>query len=258
MTSFQDVFKRTEIKYLLTEEQYRALRERLTGIARVDKYGETDILNIYYDTPDYRLIRDSLMKPVYKEKLRLRTYGTPKDGTAVSFIEIKKKYKGIVYKRRIDAPLHAAERYLSGRGELLQRSQIKSEIDSMLAQYPGIRPAMAISYTRIAMAGIEDSELRITFDKNIRWRTDNLNLYAGPKGEDILAPGQYLMEMKIKDAFPLHLSRILSELGIFPISFSKYGRGYEIMTARALAAGVNTVYAGSFAISGEKGEVAYA
>ena len=257
MSTFQEVFKRTEIKYLLCEEQYEALMHRLQGIAEVDKYGESDILNIYYDTPDFSLIRTSLEKPVYKEKLRLRSYGTAKD-ESTSFIEIKKKYKGVVYKRRIDAPYRKAKNYLDDRGELLQTSQIRSEIDAFKAGYAGLRPAMAISYKRIAMAGIEDPNLRITFDRQILWRTDHLELTEGAKGEDLLQDGQRLMEVKIANAFPLELSRFFSELGIFPVSFSKYGRGYEVMMSRRMAGAYIYQLAGSAAAKGHGGSVAYA
>ena len=255
---FQEIFKRTEIKYLLSEEQYQALRKQLQGIAEVDNYGESDILNIYYDTPDFSLIRTSLEKPLYKEKLRLRTYGTPRDGSATSFIEIKKKYDGIVYKRRIDAPYSRAKGYLEGRNELSQTSQIKSEIDAFKKGYKDLRPAMAISYKRIAMAGIEDPELRITFDREILWRTEKLDLSEGPKGEALLMPGQHLMEVKIANAFPMELSRIFSELSIFPVSFSKYGRGYEVMTARALSQAVYLNTAENLLLAGRKGAMVYA
>ena len=162
-------FKRKEMKYLLNKEQYLGFMERIKDMAEVDAYGQTSILNIYFDTPDYQLIRTSLEKPVYKEKLRLRSYGTPTDETN-SFIEIKKKYKGIVYKRRISAPYKEAKDYLYEDVPLETPSQISAEIDYFKKSYPGLRPAMAISYDRIAMAGIEDPELRITFDTNIRYR----------------------------------------------------------------------------------------
>ncbi len=234
MSGFQEIFQRTEIKYLLSEEQYLALRDRLQGMAEVDQYGETDILNIYYDTPDFSLIRASLEKPLYKEKLRLRSYGTPGE-QSTSFIEIKKKYKGVVYKRRIDAPYMDAKEYLEGKKDLEQRSQIKSEIDAFRTGYEGLKPAMAISYKRIAMAGTEDPELRITFDREIRWRIEGLDLREGAVGEDLLKKGQRLMEVKIANAFPLELARMFSELGIFPVSYSKYGRGYQTMALRMAA-----------------------
>ena len=226
MAGFKDVFQRIEVKYLLDDMQYTELRKRLEGMAEVDSYGKTSILNIYFDTPDYKLIERSLEKPVYKEKLRLRTYGVADDDTN-AFIEIKKKYKGVVYKRRISMPYAKAIDYLVGGKRPEERSQISDEIDYFLKYYKGIRPAMAISYDRIAMAGINDPELRITFDTNIRWRTNDLSLKKGNVGKDILLPGQHLMELKIAGAMSTELARILDELNIRQVSFSKYGRGYE-------------------------------
>ena len=225
MAGFKDVFQRIEVKYLLDDMQYTELRRRLEGMAEVDSYGKTSILNIYFDTPDYKLIERSLEKPVYKEKLRLRTYGVADDDTN-AFIEIKKKYKGVVYKRRISMPYAKALDYLVDGKRPDKRSQISDEIDYFLKYYKGIRPAMAISYDRIAMAGIEDPDLRITFDTNIRWRTDKLSLKEGNVGKDILLPGQHLMELKIAGAMSMELARILDELNIRKTSFSKYGKGY--------------------------------
>lgn len=225
MAGFKDVFQRIEVKYLLDDMQYTELRKRLEGMAEVDSYGKTSILNIYFDTPDYKLIERSLEKPVYKEKLRLRTYGVADDDTN-AFIEIKKKYKGVVYKRRISMPYKKAMEYLVDGKRPEQRSQISDEIDYFLKYYKGIRPAMAISYDRIAMAGTTDPDLRITFDTNIRWRTDKLSLSEGNVGKDILLPGQHLMELKIAGAMSIELAKILDELNIRKTSFSKYGKGY--------------------------------
>ena len=154
MGKFKAVFERVEKKYVLSEEQYRALRERLQGIAKVDEYGETGIYNIYYDTPDFHLIRQSLRKPKYKEKLRLRSYGIAGDDTP-SFIEIKKKFKGVVYKRRIELPyeeaLHALLAEEKEPEEKEDGNQISHEIKYLLRHYEGIRPAMAVAYDRIAM-----------------------------------------------------------------------------------------------------------
>lgn len=226
MGGFKDVFERIETKFLLDDMQYTELMKRLENMAAIDSYGKTSILNIYFDTPDYKLIEKSLEKPVYKEKLRLRTYGIANDETN-AFIEIKKKYKGVVYKRRISMPYAKAVDYLVNGKEIEKRSQISDEIDYFLQFYKGIRPAMAISYDRIAMAGIHDPELRITFDTNIRWRTDKLSLTEGNVGKDILLPGQHLMELKIAGAMSVEMARILDELNIRQTSFSKYGRGYQ-------------------------------
>ncbi|WP_034445150.1 polyphosphate polymerase domain-containing protein [Butyrivibrio sp. AE2032] len=234
MAGFKDVFQRIEVKYLLDDTQYTELMKRLENMAAIDSYGKTSILNIYFDTPDFKLIERSLDKPIYKEKLRLRTYGTAKDDTN-AFIEIKKKYKGVVYKRRISMPYSEAIDYLVNGKPIEKRSQISDEIDYFLQYYKGIRPAMAISYDRIAMAGIEDPDLRITFDTNIRWRTDKLSLKEGNRGKDILLPGQHLMELKIAGAMSMELARILDELNIRKTSFSKYGKGYvEYMYGKAV------------------------
>ena len=231
MGLYQEVFERREVKYLLNEKQFVGLMNRLRGYAVVDEYGDTDILNIYFDTPDYLLIRTSLDKPVYKEKLRLRTYGTPVDDTN-SFIEIKKKFDGIVYKRRISAPYRKALNYLTNKSGLevaYNNRQIASEIAAFRNDYTGLEPKMMVSYKRIALVGIEDPGLRITIDRNICWRTDRLDLAYGGDGRDILEKGQYLMEIKIADAMPIELSAILSDLAIFPVSLSKYGKGYMDM-----------------------------
>ena len=225
MAGFKDVFERIEVKYLLDDRQYTELMKRLENMAAIDSYGKTSILNIYFDTPDFRLIERSLEKPKYKEKLRLRTYGVADDNTN-AFIEIKKKYNGVVYKRRISMPYKEAIDYLVNGKEPAKKSQISSEIDYFLQFYKGIRPAMAISYDRIAMAGIYDPDLRITFDTNIRWRTNNLSLSEGNVGKDILLPNQHLMELKIAGAMSTELARILDDLNIRQTSFSKYGRGY--------------------------------
>ena len=214
MSEFKEVFERKEIKYLVDDDQYKELMPVLEKFAAVDEYGLSKINNIYYDTPDFRLIRASLDKPVYKEKLRLRTYGETGDDTN-SFIEIKKKYKGIVYKRRISGKYADTYEYLAGHGCIPDHS---------------LRPAMIIRYDRIAMAGIFDRDLRVTFDTNIRWDTRKMDLRTSDRGKQILKPWEKLMELKVVNAIPLELSRKLSELNVFPVSFSKYGRGYADMT----------------------------
>ena len=234
MSKYIEVFKRTEIKYLLDSDQYRKLFSFLEGFARVDDYGLTRINNIYFDTPNFQMIRTSLDKPLYKEKLRLRTYGPTKDSTN-SFIEIKKKYDGIVYKRRISGEYKAAYDYLVNNKKPLDDSQISREIAGVLDMYDSLRPAMRISYDRVAMAGIKDPEFRVTFDTNITWNKDVLDLREDAGGVPILEEGQYMMEIKVANAMPIGLARKLSELRIFPTSFSKYGRGYQQMMKMRMA-----------------------
>ncbi|MBQ6621260.1 MAG: polyphosphate polymerase domain-containing protein [Mogibacterium sp.] len=241
MKNYQQTFKRVEVKYLLNERQYTELRERMQAHLEPDRFGETSILNIYYDTPDFRLIRTSLDKPVYKEKLRLRCYGTPGNDSP-AFIELKKKFKGVVYKRRIDMSYTSALTYLRTRIAPVVRAedlQIKREIDYFFRFYPDLAPRVALSYDRIALAGIDDPSFRVTFDTNIRWRDTHLDLRFGNGGESLLEPGQHLMELKFGGGMPLWLAHDLSDLGIYKTSFSKYGKAYESMIAeqRTSAAG---------------------
>ncbi len=232
MGQYKEVFMRNEIKYLISKKQYDALLERLENMVRVDEYGRTEIMNIYFDTDDYRLIRTSLDKPVYKEKMRLRTYGVPGDESN-AFIEIKKKYNGVVYKRRISTSYSKAVDYLiEDRGLVHDDNQKLGEIEEMRHIYGKLKPAMTICYERVAMVGIEDPELRITFDSNIRWRTKEMDLKNGTYGRDIIGRDQYLMEIKIANSMSMELAKILSELRIFPVSISKYGRGYTDMIFR--------------------------
>jgi hypothetical protein len=223
---FEGFFKRYEKKYLLNEIKYDQLLQSLKDKLEIDAYGDTSICNIYFDTPQHLLIRNSLEKPVYKEKLRLRSYGTPTEGDMV-YVELKKKYKGIVYKRRVKLELSEAEQYLYYRRPLDHPSQIEKEIDWFLRFYQDIEPSMYISYRRIAMYGTEDPQLRITFDTEIQWRDTDLWLEYGSWGNQLLQDNERLMEIKIPGAMPIWLAHILDEMEIYPISFSKYGKGYQ-------------------------------
>lgn len=245
MENYQAVFKRKEIKYLLSREERDALLPILKAYMEPDAFAHSSISNLYYDTPDFRMVRRSLEKPMYKEKLRLRSYGTPKD-TSTVFPEIKKKAMGIVYKRRISLPYQEAVSFLSGQqiasadtcdGTTQQipstdmydgtTQQILHELDWMLASYEDLAPRVFLSYERDSYKGIADPSLRLTLDQDILFRTDRLDLREGAFGEAILLPDQTLMEVKISNAAPLWLAQALSEIGIFPVSFSKYGRAHE-------------------------------
>lgn len=217
------VFERVEKKYLLNPAQLSALREQLSGKMCEDCFGRYTISNLYYDTDTYELIRHSLEKPVYKEKLRLRCYGKASHNTDV-FIELKKKYKGVVYKRRETLPYSAALAFLSG-SSVDASSQILREINAFRERY-NVSPRVFLCYDRTALAGVDDPELRLTFDTNVRFRQTELRLDNGTFGTDILPAGCTLMELKANGAIPLWLSQILSELQIFPTSFSKYGVCY--------------------------------
>lgn len=230
--SYQDSFRRYEKKFLLDTDQYQSFLSCLKETASVDQYGLSVIHNIYYDTPSWYLVRRSLEGPVYKEKLRLRTYGQPDDST-IAFIEIKKKFKDIVYKRRIAMPYPDACRYLrTGIRERFKdysSEQIAREIDWFLSSHPGIRPSMVICYDRVAWAGKADPEFRVTFDAGIRYRIKDLDLRMGSDGIPLLTPKQVLMEIKIPEAMPLVTARALDRSGIRMTSYSKYGMGFRSM-----------------------------
>ena len=225
------VFERYEKKYLITNTQREALISALADYIVPDEYGAYTISNIYYDTDSYELIRASIEKPVYKEKLRLRSYGTPKEDDMV-FLELKKKYKGIVYKRRLTLPYHQAVRLLQ-KTDVTDGSQILSEIEYFLSQYPVSEKAF-ICYDRVAYTGVENHDLRITFDTNIRFRQIALQLDEGTWGDTLLSQDQVIMEIKIPGVFPIWLSSLLSTLEVFPISFSKYGSCYKEFIANEL------------------------
>lgn len=232
MENYQAVFKRKEIKYLLSREKRNALLPILEAHMEPDAFAHSSISNLYYDTPDFRMVRRSLEKPMYKEKLRLRSYGTP-ENTSTVFPEIKKKAMGIVYKRRISLPYQEAVSFLSGQQiastDMCDGTtrQILHELDWMLASYENLSPRVFLSYERDSYKEISDPSLRLTLDQDILFRTDRLDLREGAFGEAILLPDQTLMEVKISNAAPLWLAQALSEIGIFPVSFSKYGRAYE-------------------------------
>ena len=229
----QQSFERIEKKYILTQAQYRALLDGMNTYMKTDAYGQYTICNVYYDTPHFDLIRASLEKPVYKEKLRLRSYGTPQNESKV-FAEIKKKFDGVVYKRRAVLPCAEAVNYLAGGACPLPQDQICREIDWLLNFYRP-EPKVFIAYDRTALAGIECEDLRVTFDTGLRWRDWVVDLRSGDFGKPLMPPEQILMEIKIPGTAPLWLSRLLSENGVFPASFSKYGTCYkQNLAARAV------------------------
>ena len=233
MAVFQFTFKRYETKFLITKEQYEELLKRLDGRMVDDFYAHSLIQNIYYDTPDFLLIRRSIEKPIYKEKLRVRAYGVPTEEQPV-FVEIKKKYKRVVYKRRIHVPLGQANAFLAGKAPCPEPGQIGNELSYFVSHYEGLRPAMYISYERYSLASPTDSVLRITFDTNITWRLDDLDLTKGVYGRKLDLEDKILMEIKIPDAFPLWLIQIFEDLGIRRVSFSKYGAAYKEALAEGL------------------------
>lgn len=222
---YQDVFCRKEKKYLLTAEQYRHLRDGVIAHGmRPDEFGLHTIASLYYDTPDYELIRHSLEKPIYKEKLRLRVYGSQVLPDDTSYVEIKKKFKGIVYKRRIAVPLPEALQSLQQGCFHEDHGQIGREINWFLQRYP-LSPACWLGYEREAFFS-DTEDVRITFDENIRFRADHWDVTLPPEGKRLLAEDMYLMEVKVPFAIPLWLVALMNECGVQSRSFSKYGTAY--------------------------------
>ena len=264
MATFTDVFERKEVKYRLDAGQHRAMVAALRGRMAPDAFGRARIVSRYLDTPDRALIERSLDKPLYKEKLRLRAYGDPRADDRV-FVELKKKYKGIVYKRRVGCSLAAARAYLDGAPyeeacarfplpdpvmadeSLSPHSvQIAREIDEFIERHRPLKPSMLIVCERTAYASIAcgdcdgaaapapvdvPDDLRITFDAGIVYR----DLFASrpDAAHALLSVGDAVMEIKSSGPYPLWLVRALDACEAYPTSFSKYGEAYRACTAAA-------------------------
>lgn len=230
-----EVFNRRESKFIINRHVYKEIEARLLEYMELDDYNKSHefytISNIYYDTKDNHLIRTSLSKPKYKEKLRLRAYGVPHEDEQV-YLEIKKKVCGIVNKRRTALSLKEAYNFVNtGVKPELQsymNRQVLNEIEYILKIYD-LEPKVYLAYDRKALFGVRNRDLRITFDTNIRTRRYDLKLESGDYGESLLESDQWLMEVKAEKDIPVWLSKILTEYKIMPTSFSKYGNEYQKM-----------------------------
>lgn len=220
---YESIFKRVEEKYLLTLEQWKLLFKRINKNIERDKFYKSTICNIYFDTEDNDLIINSLEKPLYKEKVRLRSYSVPSLDDNV-FLEIKSKYKGIISKRRIKLTLNDFYQYLYADNPPCD-AQIMKELDYLFKYYKLI-PSYFIAYDRKSYRGCIEKDLRITLDSNLRSRKEDLKLELGDAGKKFFDSDKYIMEIKTLGSMPLWLVRNLSELKIYPISFSKYGSIY--------------------------------
>ena len=223
--AFQTVFKRYELKYLLTQQQKQAVLAAMEPYMQLDQYGRTVIRNLYYDTPTYLLIRRSIEKPAYKEKLRIRSYAQV-DGDGTVFVELKKKYRDVVYKRRLALPNQKAMAWLAGETPC-HGGQIAKEIDYFQGFYGTLRPAVFLSYEREAYYDRADRDFRVTFDENVLCRRHDLSLQSDIGGTPILPEGRILMEIKCAGGIPLWMTEVLTRHHIFRTSFSKYGTAYQ-------------------------------
>lgn len=234
--AFGVTFKRFEKKFLLSPNQFNALMIEIDKRFDPDKYGQTKICNLYYDTDDFVQINRSVDKPVFKEKVRLRTYGVPNDSTT-AFLEVKRKFNKIVYKRRIHLPYIDAIKFGVKDSDLnIESTQISKELSYLFDFYKTLSPRFYISYDRCAYFYKETSDIRITFDKNLTWRDYDLDLRLGSYGEQLLPDGYTIMEIKVPNTVPLWLAKLLSELKIYSTSFSKVGTAYKTMLAKKTGA----------------------
>ena len=226
--AFQTVFKRYELKYMLTTQQKKKVLSAMEPYMKLDKYGRTNIRNLYYDTDTYLLIRRSIEKPIYKEKLRIRSYSQATPSSTV-FVELKKKFKHVVYKRRISLTNDEAMAWLSGEKHTDKHTQISNEIDYFMELYGTLHPTVFLSYEREAYYSNDGTDFRVTFDDTILCRQDDLSLTSEVYGTPILPAGRVLMEIKCSGGIPLWMTEVLSREKIFKTSFSKYGTAYRTL-----------------------------
>lgn len=223
--AYQTVFKRYELKYMLTLEQKERILEAISPYMELDNYGRTTIRNIYFDTDNYRLIRRSIEKPEYKEKLRIRSYSQATPDSTV-FVELKKKHDKVVYKRRMPLIEREAMPWVCGESGCPENTQISREIDYFLSFYGELRPSVFLSYEREAYYEINGGDFRITFDDSILCRQTDISLCSSIYGTRILPEDRVLMELKCSGGLPLWMTSLLSGEQIYKTSFSKYGVAY--------------------------------
>ena len=230
--TYQNTFQRYELKYLLNPSQKAAVLEAMAPYMKRDAYGRTTIRSVYFDTDTFRLIRRSLEHPAYKEKLRLRSYqqAGPKDPV---FVELKKKYKSVVYKRRLSLPEEQVLTCFQQDLPLPVHSQIGEEIAYFRRYYGSLAPKVFLSYQREAYYALDGGDFRVTFDQEILFRTQDLSLACDVYGSPLLEEGETLMELKTSGGIPLWMSHTLNRHRIFKTSFSKYGSAYRILSETA-------------------------
>jgi hypothetical protein len=234
--AYQAVFKRYELKYLMTRKQQKAVLEAMLPYMKLDDFGHTTIRNIYFDTDSYRLARRSIEKPIYKEKLRIRSY---KQATEIDkvFVELKKKYDEVVYKRRESITLNDMENWLGNGAGFPKKTKIGREIDYFFEYYKTLAPKVFLSYEREAFYSIDGSDFRVTFDENILARMEELSLASDVWGEKLIDDNMVLMEIKTSGGIPLWMTKVLTQQKIYKTSFSKYGTAYENMISKNIFVG---------------------
>ena len=229
--AYQAVFKRYEMKYMMTRRQRASVLEAMLPYMKLDEFGHTTIRNVYFDTDNYRLVRRSIEKPVYKEKLRIRSYKQAEAQDKV-FIELKKKYDDVVYKRRESLSQLETLEWLVKETPFPKATQIGNEIDYFFQFYQTLKPQVFLSYEREAFYALDGSDFRVTFDENILARQEELSLSKDVWGKSLIDEDQVLMEIKTSGGIPLWMTRALTQEKIYKTSFSKYGTAYEKMICK--------------------------
>ncbi len=229
-------FLRKEKKYLVNAFQMEKLITIIKQYMDYDRYcidGKWYLIrNVYYDTSDNQLIRLSTNKPYYKEKMRIRKYGQYHDHLDTYFLEIKKKTGGLVSKRRVKLSYEELDLFLKDGTipdcDNYMTKQVLKEFQYFFT-YRHVQPAAYITYERLAFLGKDDKTFRLTFDRNLLSRRDDFDFDNDRNLEYIIDSDKMIMEIKIVGSLPLWLVHALSELRIYPLSFSKYGREYQNM-----------------------------
>lgn len=234
----QTAERRGELKYLMTEEVYRMFRAASQEYLEPDSFACSLVSSLYLDNDDNAIIRRSLEKPPYKEKLRIRTYVDEPGPGDTCFFEIKKKFKGTVFKRRVEMTLGEAlsfcrngkrpEETLTALSDADRRTalQILQEIEWLFMLYGDLRPSFLVSCKRLSLKEKTTDSLRITFDRDLRWSFDRQREFLGSATNALIDPASRIMEIKSTKGMPFWLIEVLNELELRPQSFSKVGKSY--------------------------------
>lgn len=229
------VFKRHEMKYLLTDEDREQFEREMAGHMVPDAYGDSHISSIYFDTPTGLIARLSIEGNAYKEKLRVRSYGVTNPDTTV-FVEIKKKVNGITYKRRVPARADIAMERLCA-GSFPGDDQISREINWLVRHYEGLAPSILVTYNRCAYYACDDADFRLTLDRNVRWIDRSDPVEENPAGGELLGPDRTILEIKTGTAVPMWVIDFLERREIRQTSFSKFERSFVSREMLRLEAG---------------------
>lgn len=231
----KEIFSRYELKYLISYETYLAFAEQLSQKMKNDQFGNMgkyNIISLYFDSDDHTIYYETRNNLPFRQKLRLRIYNNATLDT-VSFLELKQKFNRVVNKRRTKLKLGDAYQYLEQYNSddiSVSNRQIMAEVDSFRSLYR-LKPELIVSYDRHAFIGVEEEDLRVTFDYNLRCRKDDLRIESGPHGMRFVDPHLVVMEVKVTHSVPLWLSRLLSDYACPRKSVSKYCTSFELVNA---------------------------